>query len=84
MDEDRRTNGIEMLSRLSGMPQSEVRSAWEDVKANSARLEGCTGPHEFGPLIAVMNAKYTCAKCGGTIRSMDRYWYDRGLAHGGG
>jgi hypothetical protein len=57
-----------------------------EVKANSARLNGCPKPHEFEPAEYYRNTdlvrKHRCKKCGGTVDNHAKYWYTLGLLDG--
>ncbi len=78
------TTAIDVLSKVSGVPRAEALALWEQVRANSARLKGCEGPHEFvehektGALVR----SYRCTKCEGTMPAHDKRRYDEGLEHG--
>lgn len=58
-----------------------------EVRANAARLEACTGPHNFQPSewwkgAGSMVRRYTCAKCQGSADPLAVSWYEKGLQHG--
>ena len=75
-------NSYEVLSQVSGLPLSEMKSIWEQVKANAATLDACAGPHDFQRLEERLLSKYRCTRCGGTVDGTDKLWYERGLKHG--
>ncbi len=61
----------------------DYKAIFADVKANKAALDGCAGPHAFVTTQAgKIGVKWRCGKCGGEVNAIDRYWYERGLAHG--
>jgi hypothetical protein len=64
------------------LAREDVHAIWKEVKANHARLDSCSGPHDFGPHVAALNVNYTCNKCGGSVNASARSWYEKGLAHG--
>lgn len=76
-------NGIEALSKISGLPQSEVKSLWAQVQENHRKLDMCGGPHHFEDITpgVKMNKKYRCTKCDGVIDGMSKAWYDKGFSH---
>lgn len=57
---------------------------FEEVKANSERLRGCSGPHDFVELQEAANRppRYRCAKCKGEVDAINRRWYLEGVVHG--
>ena len=53
-----------------------------EVRANTRRLGACPLPHDFSddatpdkPLFK----RWRCSKCGGTVDSHAKYWYNNGL-----
>ena len=61
----------------------DIKRIQQEVKANVARLEACTGPHQFETIDdRFLREKHRCKLCGGVVDNRGRYWYDRGLAHG--
>lgn len=67
------------------LTKADFNSIWEEVKANHARQDSCVGPHDFSIEHERMGAlvrKYRCTKCDGTIDSINRIWYLKGLEHG--
>ena len=75
-------NGAEVLSRVSGLSQEEVKRIWSEVRENQKRLDDCIGPHEFSKLDDKIDGEFLCSKCGGKIRGHDFSWYQKGLEHG--
>lgn len=82
---EKRVDGARELARVSGLNRSDVLAIWEEVKANTQKLEACPGPHEFtqddDPSREVFK-RWRCAKCGGVVNVEGKLWYERGLAHG--
>ena len=73
-------DGYEVLSKVSGLPVSEINEIWQQVKANAKTLDECGGPHDFQSLDPGKPlAKYRCTVCGGTVDGTDKLWYERGL-----
>lgn len=76
-------NGVGVMSEVTGLSQTEVRSLWEQVKANSAKLESCPY-HEFiqspqtAPLRSLTHQKYICTHCGGEIDRQAYHWHEQG------
>jgi hypothetical protein len=77
---EKRYDGAEVLGQVSGLGKSEVMRIWNEVKANSARLDSCVGPHDFRE--CGNPTRLCCAKCLGMIPKTDVRWYLAGLAHG--
>jgi len=71
------------LTRVSGIPRTEMTSLWEEVKENHRRLAECDY-HTFTDITPdnPLNKKYRCNHCQGEIDSRAYYWFMRGLAHG--
>ena len=76
-------DGVEILSKISGLPKKEINSIWEDVKVNTKKLEECSGPHDFQPDTFKKPVRdQICSKCGGKIQASNALWYKKGLEHG--
>ena len=74
--------GLAGLSRATGIERETIVSIWEEVRANSARLESCAR-HAFpDPEPGRLAGRYTCANCQGWADGSAVFWYRRGLAHG--
>jgi hypothetical protein len=71
-----------ILSRVSGLGENEIDKIWEEVKANSKRIDECKGPHDFEKEGEGIGAKYRCKKCKGRINGVSYFWYTKGLEHG--
>lgn len=77
-------NGLDAISKVSGISKPDMLKIFEEVKANSALLNSCSR-HAFEPFQKYpsgMVKKYKCSNCGGTVDSLARSWYERGLEHG--
>jgi len=75
----------DVLSGVSGLKPKVVDEIWEQVKANSARLDSCPGPHDFLPIEPDKPfIKHRCARCGGEVEGSRARWYKRGLERSGG
>jgi hypothetical protein len=79
----------ELLSNVTGRRVSpdEAKKIMGDVEENLQKLKKCIPPHEFVLLPTdpgrSWDKMYRCAKCQGTIKRADYYWYEKGLIHGG-
>ncbi len=64
--------------------KEHLREIFEEVKENNRKLFNCTGPHKFVVMGTeeIINKKYRCELCGGTIDAGRKHWYDQGLKHG--
>jgi hypothetical protein len=80
---EKRYDGAEVLGKVSGLGRAEVMSIWEQVKANSAKLQACK-LHRFEAQQVKLGQKMNCLNCGGMISLTDIGYYIRGYeAHGG-
>lgn len=77
-DDEKRYDGVAVLSKVSGLPRAEVQELWQQVKANQARLDACPGPHRFD---GHGRRDYRCSECGGTVSAIAYVWYVAGLEH---
>lgn len=78
-------DGIEVMSRISGMSKEAVRDIWEEVKANKKLLDSCRGPHDFRDMSTdggLQRVKFRCDLCQGIVNGAYRRAYEEGLAHG--
>ncbi len=78
---EKTVNGIELLSEISGLSQSDIRSMWEQGKDNLRRIDTCKG-HMFRP--AGTRGRLKCSVCGGEVDTREARLYEQGLAHGRG
>ena len=76
-------NALKILANVSGVPEKEVDSIWEQVKANQEKLNDCKLPHNFiSPNGDRAARKYFCSKCDGELDRINVQWYERGLEDG--
>jgi hypothetical protein len=65
--------------------RDEAKKLWDQVVANSAKLDACPGPHEFFDISPEtkmpLGKKYRCSKCDGETEGSHVRWYRRGLEH---
>ncbi len=78
---EKTVNGIELLSEISGLSQSDIRSMWEQGKDNLRRIDSCKG-HKFSP--TGTRGRLKCSVCGGEVDAREARLYEQGLAHGRG
>lgn len=72
---------LDALSRVSGLPEKEIRNIWIGVKENNALLSSCSF-HIFSPYPAPnMSRKYICENCKGIVGAIEKIWYERGIEH---
>lgn len=79
-------NGAALLAGLGGMTEAEARALWVDVQANQRLLESCPR-HNFSRALDRpgdrVRPRWRCSTCTGTVDSMAKLWYERGLEHAG-
>jgi hypothetical protein len=87
---------IQQVGEMVGIPAKETDQILVQVRANTAKLEGCEGPHDFS--IALdrytkqpienptpqqhFGCKWKCSKCGGYVDAINKSWYNRALKDG--
>lgn len=78
------TDGVDKLSAASGLQRDTLLRIWDEVKANDAKLRGCSR-HDFGDLGPPprLGKRYECRNCGGWASADAVRWYNEGLRHGG-
>lgn len=79
-----KVDAVGLLSSISGLSKDDTRKIFEEVRANSAILDSCQR-HRFEVFTKYesgMVKKYKCSACGGTVDSLAKNWYERGIAHG--
>ena len=83
------------IARVTGLSPKVQDEILEQVKANRAKLESCSGPHDFSVCLdrrtkqPIQNptpeqhfgARWRCSKCGGNVDVGDKMWYSLGLNH---
>lgn len=63
-------------------PKIDTDEIIREIRANTARLEGCVKPHDFSVDASPtkpMFKKWKCSKCGGVTDAINKIWYERGL-----
>ena len=79
-----RTNGIDLLARMTGLQSNDLRAIAESVRVNQARLDGCEW-HCFKALTPdprlpgyAENSMYHCENCGGVVNHSAYHWHQIG------
>ena len=74
---------VEVIAGATGLTRKTIVEIWAEVKANSAALESCIGPHDFQVmgLAKKLGSRYKCSKCVGTVDGVSYSWYTKGLTH---
>lgn len=81
MKKQKKQTGYDALSRVSGLSKKAIKDIVIDVKRNNELLETCSY-HIFEPIESPpMSRVYKCKNCGGTVRSMQKIWYENGIKH---
>lgn len=77
-------DSVDTISGATGLTRKTMNEIWTEVKANSAALDSCIGPHDFQSMDQTkkLGTRYKCSKCGGTVDGVSYSWYTRGLTHG--
>jgi hypothetical protein len=78
-------DGIEIMSRISGLSKEDVKGIWAEVVANKKLLDSCRGPHDFSDMSTdggIARSKFRCSLCKGVVNGAYRRAYEEGLAHG--
>jgi hypothetical protein len=63
----------------------EAKKLWDTVLANRKKLDDCVGPHDFSKDLTptqTLLKRWECTKCGGSVDSHAKHWYDAGLLDG--
>ena len=76
------SDSVDKLSEASGLHRTDLIELWASVKANAAKLEGCSR-HDFVSIEPErrIGGKYRCTRCGGEADSIAVRWYREGLQH---
>ena len=77
-------NALERLENVTGIKRPEMDKIFQEVKANSAALNACSG-HNFEVHTKYESGfvkKYKCSVCGCTADAIAVSWYRKGLEHG--
>ena len=75
MDSAGTSDGISVLSSLTGLARKTLLQIADEVKANHALLNACQR-HEFSPIST--GRRYRCIECGGEIDRHAFYWHQIG------
>jgi len=84
---------IHKVGEMVGIPSRETDQILAQVRANTAKLEGCSEPHDFSIALnrhtkqplpnptpqQTFGCRWQCSKCGGHVDAIDKSWYNRGL-----
>ena len=74
-------NGLEKLSKLSGIAKPEIQNIMEEIQENKKKLNSCSF-HEFKlNSDRQFNNLYIFQNCKGTVRITEKLWYEQGIAH---
>jgi len=87
---------IHQVGEMVGITSRETDQILVQVRDNTAKLEGCSGPHDFSIALdrhtkqpipipnptpaQTLGCKWQCSKCGGYVDAIDKSWHNRGLA----
>jgi hypothetical protein len=67
------------------MNAKDIEGIALEVKASIKKLNGCK-LHNFSIDVTPernYSKRYRCLNCGGTVDNSAKYWYEKGLKHGG-
>jgi len=78
------TDGPRILAQVSGLPETDVTSIWQDVKRNRAALDGCPRHRFAGVQVRTLGEKFRCEACNGQMSLTDIGSYIRGYVAAGG
>lgn len=77
----KKKTGYDALSRMSGLSKDAIKDIAKGVMKNNEILNSCSY-HIFAPCESShMSRVYKCKNCGGTVRDMQKIWYEKGLQH---
>lgn len=64
------------------LSKKDCERIWEGVQANAKALRECEGPHVFEDVTPDkrIGKDYRCTRCGGVLSSINKHWYEQGLA----
>ena len=75
-------NGLDVLSKVSGISKKTMKEIWASVKANQKLLNSCF-LHEFeSHSDPSMSRRFKCKNCNGVIGTVEKNWYEKGIEHG--
>lgn len=68
------------------MNKEEARKIFEQVQANTKRLDACPKPHDFvddPEDVRKVWKRKVCTNCGGKVDCIAAHWYERGMKDAG-
>lgn len=73
------TDSVDTISGLTGLPRKDLLDIWEQVKANTARLDACAR-HEFEAITPArpLKQRYRCIRCQGEVDAHAHHWHEIG------
>lgn len=77
-------NGVSALSEFTGLSQNDVKSIFQDVQDNNAKLNSCPyhefepNPDEFSDRAINRHKRYICKCCGGHVSDVMYRWHELG------
>jgi len=71
-------DGLNALSKVSGLSTDVIKEIAVKVVQNNKILNSCN-LHNFD--IPCDKRKWQCSNCGGTVDSIHKNWYEKGIAH---
>lgn len=77
-------DGLEVVSKISGISSEEANAIWQQVKENQRKLEACPR-HDFSIDLKPDQSygkRFCCSKCGGEVDHITKVWYETGVKHG--
>lgn len=76
------TDGLHLVSSLTGWSREEAKRLWEEVRANQDRLATCSN-HGFVAISETSEhrRRYRCMHCRGEIDANAYRWYMCGRQH---
>lgn len=79
---DERVDGVKLLSELSGLSKQQVTDAWQEAKANVAKLRGCQRHLFLVPRPLRPGERPMCANCAGRMALSEISHYIAGYVSG--
>lgn len=63
----------------------EWNAIWDAITANRTALDACRGHDFLVPISPVTDTligkQWQCGRCGGQVSTIEKFWYDAGVAH---
>lgn len=77
----KKKTGYDALSRMSGLSSDTIRDIAKGVIENNKLLNACSF-HIFESIDDPATSRvYQCKNCKGTVRGMQKIWYEKGIEH---